>query len=296
LIEGTADGVRMAEVAGKTTKLTACPIGSLEKLMRRPESQKTAVYLLVGSQFETTDPAIYIGECDAVSRRFNGHHGAFEKADWRLLVVASTSDSIFNKAHARRVEHLLVERAKAADRSRVFTEKSGPGDLDEGDAAVAEAFLADTVMLAETLGVDAFRGPASPSTSKPVVIKKSEGGASDPALFRFIGEPSLEAKMRVVGDECVVLSGSTARLVETDGCPPSVRAARSKAQSLGLLATSEDGKALRVVSDIPTGSPSGAGGLVAGRACRGPTEWVHVSSGQTYGIWLQSKQTEAASL
>jgi len=296
LLEGVPDGVRMVELAGRTTKLTACPVTTMGKLLKRPEAQKTAVYFLVGQQFETTEPAIYVGECDAAAKRFDGKHQAFEKADWQLLVVASTSDAIFNKAHARRVEHLLVERSRSADRARVFTERSGPGELDEGDTAVADSFLQDTILLAETLGIDAFRISSSKSSPQsPLLLNPQPQSAltvEDGAVFRFVGEPSLRAQMRIVGDEFLVLAGSTARILETDGCPASVRAARSKALALGLFKETEDGNFLIAAADIPTGSPSGAGGLVAGRACRGPTEWVHTVLGQTYAVWLQSKQTE----
>jgi hypothetical protein len=296
LLEGVPDGMRMVELAGRTTKLTACPVSTMGKLLKRPEAQKTAVYFLVGQQFETTEPAIYVGECDAASKRFDGKHHAFEKADWQLIVVASTSDAIFNKAHARRVESSLVERAKAAERARVFTERSGPGDLDEGDAAVADSFLADTILLAETLGIDAFRLSStkvlSTNAQTPTSLPLGSTIQDETAIFRYVGEPSVQAQMRVVGDECIVLAGSTVRLNETDGCPPSVRAARCKAIDLGLLTKTDDGKFLKASADIPTGSSSGAGGLVAGRASRGPTEWLHVGTGQPYGIWLQSKQTE----
>ena len=294
LLEGDPDGLRTAEIAGRTTKLIACPVASLEKLLRRPESNRTAVYFLHGEEYEPPSDAIYVGECDAVSRRFNGQHHAMEKAEWRQLVVAFSSDAIFNKAHARRAEHLLTERARVTARAKLFTERSGPGELDEGDTAFAEQFVADVVTLAEILGFPAFRATGiARQPARPLGTATTAATAEDDALFRYTGEAKYEAHMRIEGDEFVVLANSKARADETPGCADSIRALRTRAKEAGVLVADQSSTSLTVTRDFPVGSTSAAGGLIGGRNSRGPNEWVHVASGRTYAQWLSAKQQTA---
>jgi hypothetical protein len=294
LLEGDADGLRTAEIAGRTTKLIACPMSAVDKLLSRAEARRPAVYFLYGQDFEKPTDAIYVGECDAVARRFNGRHHAMEKAEWRQLVAAFSSDAIFNKAHARRAEHLLAERVKAAAKVTLMTERSGEGDLDEGDASFADQFVSDVAMLAETLGFNAFRSPKLPPSTAGQLPGSVQGVNSASDVFRFIGEATLEARMLVQADDFIVLEGGLARLEETPGCNDSTRALRAKAKEVGVLVPTEDGQKLKVTRDFVVGSTSAAGGFIAGRNSRGPNEWVHISTGQTYAQWIAQKQNVAA--
>jgi hypothetical protein len=47
---------------------------------------------------------------------------------------------------------------------------------------------------------------------------------------------------------------------------------------------------LILTRDLSVNSTSAAGGLIAGRNSRGPTEWVHTRTGQTYAQWIEAKQ------
>jgi hypothetical protein len=71
--------------------------------------------------------AIYIGECDSLVDRFRSKHHAMDKADWQQIALASTTDETFNKAHARRAEHLLVEIARSMRRVDVMTDQTSRG-------------------------------------------------------------------------------------------------------------------------------------------------------------------------
>lgn len=294
LLEGDPDGLRTAEIAGRTTKLIACPVSSIDKLLGRSEARRTAVYFLYGHVFDDGGEAIYVGECDAVARRFNGQHHAMDKAEWRQLVVAFSSDAIFNKAHARRSEHLLTERVRAAARASLLTDRSGPGDLDEGDTAFAEQFAGDVATLAETLDFPAFRSTSATRRSRERASTAETDTDTDDALFRYVGEARFNAQMRVALDDFVLLEGSQARLDETPGCAESIRTLRARARAEGILVPDAAGSMLRLTRDFAVGSTSAAGGLIAGRNSRGPNEWVHVRTGRTYAQWVSSKQASAA--
>jgi hypothetical protein len=97
--------------------------------------------------------------------------------------------------------------------------------------------------------------------------------------------------MRVLLDDFIVREGSEARIDETPGCADSIRNLRTKAKAEGILVPDEASRALRMIRDLPVGSTSAAGGLIGGRNSRGPNEWVHVKTGQTYAQWISSKQT-----
>lgn len=295
LLDGDADGLRTAEIAGRTTKLIACPVSGMEKLLKRAEANRTAIYFLFGQDFEGASDAIYVGECDAVARRFNGKHHAMDKAEWRQIVVAFSSDAVFNKAHGRRAEHLLCERVKAAAKASLKTERWSEGDLDEGDSSFALGFVADVAMLAETLGFPAFRVP--PAARPPLSSFDPQAdllSSSDGEVFRFFDEARFEARMRVLGDDFIVLAGSTARADETSGCADSIRASRAKAREAEILVMAPDGDRLVVTRDFALGSTSAAGGFIAGRNSRGPYEWVHERTGRTYAQWLADKQRQLA--
>lgn len=183
---------------------------------------------------------------------------------------------------------------RAAARASLLTDRSGPGDLDEGDTAFAEQFAADVATLAETLGFPAFRSTSTTRRSSDRASNVETNTDTDDALFRYVGEARFSAQMRVALDDFVLPEGSQARLDETPGCAESIRTLRARARAEGILVPDATGSVLRLTRDFAVGSTSAAGGLIAGRNSRGPNEWVHVRTGRTYAQWVSSKQASAA--
>ena len=294
LLDGDPEGLRAVSVAGRTTVLTGCPWGRLQTLLSRPEAQRPAVYFMVGNPLQA-DPlfeeVVYIGECDSLADRFKSHH-KHDAADWTQIFVATTTESTFNKAHARRAEHLMVDRARSAGRAKVLTTATSPGDIDEGDAAFISEFVANFFILAQTLGVLLFRPKLKVSVSTHDVSMPSKASPSnqeEPSLsiynFDYIKRKPVPATMATDGRDFVILKGSKAR-PDGRGIPDKIRKARAQARASGLL-TKLPGDTLETFQeDYSTTSASFAGGMVYGSSCNGPKAWLHTITGKSYGDWV----------
>lgn len=302
LLEGDPDGLRTVAIAGSTTVVTCCPLSRLSALKERDEATRPAVYFLSGES-DGSD-AIYIGECDSLADRFRGKHHAMDKAEWRQIAVAFTTDETFNKAHARRAEHLLVDTARALRRAKVFTDQTSPGKLSDGDAAFTRDFVNDVALLAEILGIRVFRGRQSeapheraaaplprpkPAESRVVPEESRSNLVGD--TFRFTGARDIAARMRADGAGFLVLSGSEMRKGVLSACPPSALNVCNRVME-GRLAEQipEKPDHLRLTADVPTTSTSTAAGLLTGTSLRGPHVWEHEGTGLRYDRWLESVQ------
>lgn len=297
LLDGDPEGLRSAVVAGRTTVILACPWTRLRGLLTRDEAKRPAVYFLVGTPLDATgqafDQSIYVGECDSLAERFSGGHHKAEAAEWSQIFVATTSEGTFNKAHARLAEHRLRERAVQANRAEVLTKSSSEGRIDEGDAAFANEFVENVVLLAQTLGLNLFRLPVTriSSVPKPLGDQATQSvvapGNTEPEIFEFDyrkGE-TIRARMALDGSEFVVLAGSLARAKDLEGLSQTIAEKRRAAREAGILVPDQPGLE-RFTRDYATSSPSAAGSMVYGSSCAGPIAWRHVHSGLLYKDWL----------
>lgn len=300
LLEGDPDGIRSVAIAGSTTVVTCCPISRISSLKQREESARPAIYMLSGES--DGSEAIYIGECDSLVDRFRSKHHAMDKADWQQIALASTTDETFNKAHARRAEHLLVEIARSMRRVDVMTDQTSPGKLSDGDAAFAQDFVEDVALLAEIVGIRIFRGrdvsvvaKAPLNVPPPTVRTNIQSDPIPPAtsadVFRFVGGRDLQAQMQADGAKFVVLAGAELRKAVAGACPPSALVIRAKLEQAGLFEQhpTRDGY-WRLKADVPVNSTSAAAGLLTGSSLRGPHVWEHEASRQRYDVWLEAAQ------
>jgi hypothetical protein len=311
LYDGDPEGLRAASMAGRTTVLFACPWAQRPLLMEREEAKRPAVYLLVGfadvvGAEGAFEQAIYIGECDSLKERFEGKHHKSDSAEWTQIFLATTSEGTFNKAHARQAEYRLREKALEAKRSAVLTKSASPGKIDEGDAAFAQEFVSNVIVLAETLGLGVFRPPVSmkiAAASKAVSgigttgLPTNAATATDvapTAIFSFDYTSSkIPAKMALDGSEFVILSGSYARAKEGIGLSVTVREKRRLALEAGTLVKTDDPDFLRFTADLPMTSSSAAGAMVYGSSCAGPIAWRHDGTGLLMKDWQLSQKGTA---
>ena len=297
LLDGDPEGLRWASIAGRTTLVFGCPWSQLKALLGREEARRPGVYFLVGSPkldaATVYEQAIYIGECDALADRFGSKHHKADDAEWSQIFLVTTSEGTFNKAHARQAEFLLRERAEEAKRALVLTKVAASGKLDEGDGAFAAEFVANAVLLAQTLGLTLFRAPARSEARSPDLLHlKGDLQVSEGPLptfrFEYTNNP-INAEMVLDGAEFVLKKGSLALSRDGEGLPLSVVAKRQAARETGLLAPTSDKKFEEFTSDYSTTSPSAAGAMIYGSSCAGPVAWRHVVTRQTYRDWLASQ-------
>lgn len=297
LLDGDPEGLRSASIAGRTTVLWACPWVQIKSLLQRPEATRPGVYFMVGTPLPEaatqSDQAIYIGECDSLADRFAGKHHQVDGAEWSQIFLATTTEGTFNKAHARHAEDRLVSSVRAAGRALCMNGGTSPGRVDEGDVAFAQDFVANVVMLAQTLGLALFRPSVSADTStlnhgKPV----SE--SLDAVTFKFAYRgASVDARLVLDGSEFVIKKGSQARAKDMEGLSEGMRLRRLTARQNGLLVPAAEAGVEVFTADYPTKSTSTAGSMIYGSSCAGPVAWRHVRTGQTYKEWL-SEQTGGA--
>ena len=80
LVDGAVSGLRTAELGLSTIKALVIPRASLQSVTKRPEVQKTGLYILVGK--DENKPGvlkIYIGESDVILNRLSKHNKDTEK-------------------------------------------------------------------------------------------------------------------------------------------------------------------------------------------------------------------------
>ncbi len=123
LVDGTPGGLLTAEIMNWTGHIVAAPRSDLAILLRRPETSRTGVYLLLGDDPETFGGSVaYIGEGDDVGTRPRQHARAEEQGGkdfWDRAIVLTSKDANLTKAHARYLESGFIALAQQARRARL---------------------------------------------------------------------------------------------------------------------------------------------------------------------------------
>ena len=191
----------------------------------------------------------------------------------RICVIVSKDENL-TKAHGRYLESRILKLIRKAARVHVVngTEPEFRG-LPEAEIADMEGFLREVDVLLPVLGFDLLR-------SGPALLES--------ATFCFT-EAGTSARANEAGGEFVVLSGSTARVEETNTCPEGIRALRRQLVEDGALVEQSDGEFLRFMRDVSFGSPSRAASIVYGGSISGPKYWKVEDSDLSYGEWRKER-------
>jgi len=101
LVDGTAFGIKTAELSNWSGRLISGPRNAIKKLSEVKTVDMSAVYFLIN---ETNE--VYVGETDSLNKRLAQH--ALMKPDWTEF-VALTSEKL-TKTSVRYLEYLFVKR------------------------------------------------------------------------------------------------------------------------------------------------------------------------------------------
>lgn len=276
LADGTATGLRTAELGLSTCKAVMAPRVALGALQKRSEARRTGVYILVGDdERHPGRKAVYIGEGDEVFTRIKKHDE--EKDFWSHVLLFVSKDENLTKAHGRYLEARLIQIAKDARRATV-TNGTAPeaGRLPEADVAEMEEFIEHLRMLAATLGVTVFEN-ATDATS---------GVKVTPDLEVSLSGKGYSARAELRQGQFVVLKDSLARVDEAPSLGPSSRALRVELRDSGVLERTES--ALRFTKDYAFDSPSGAAQAINGANVNGRTSWK-LGDGRTLKEWQDAQ-------
>lgn len=297
LVDGNAQsGLVTAEIINWTGRVIVAPRERLSELMRRPEADKTGVYILFG---DAVDPSIrrtvYIGESDILGRRIIQHSRDESKDFFEKVCLISSSDQNLTKAHVRYLESRLTAIARESGRANVLNGNDPPtGAMPESDIADMEFFVEQVRTLLPVLGFDILREPVSVATSQVVqigaVVQPEQGRPLELVLRET--RNGLEGSAVQVGDEIVVRTGTLARK-DPDFAMNQYAGLRDQLIADGALAASDDGVWLRFTRDVPFSSPSAAAAVIYGRNANGRTAWRLKATNQTLKEY-QNELLEAA--
>lgn len=265
LPEGDPDGVRLVFKSHWTGIAVASPRSRYsEARVDRDELRKPGVYVLVGSAEDAKYEArIYVGEAEDPRARIDTHHA--NKDFWNRLLVFTSFGQALNKATIRYLEARLLQLAAEAGRAELDN-GNAPGlpPLSEPEAADAESFLADMLVIYPILGVNVF---------EPL------GQAAGPDRLHLEG-PSASGEGAETENGFVVFTGGLARTETVESMPGWAGNLRESLVQSGALVPVENGASLRLTTDHVFKSPSAAAAVLLGRSAAGPIEWKD-DSGRT---------------
>lgn len=254
--QGEPEGLRLVEKSNWVGVGLVFPRTLFAEARKRPEVNRTGVYVLWGESDTGGLPRVYVGEGDTVLARLDQHNR--NKDFWTQGAVFTSKDQALNKAHVQHLESRLIGLARAAKRCELENgNEPAPPTLSEADMADAEAFLRDMLLCLPVVGVTFFE------------TARVERRARKPDLWLKLR--GVEARGLEAAQGFLVRAGSSAAGDETDSVHPYLRALRRSLIENGVLV--KDGDRYQFTQDYSFGSPSTAAGVVLGRNSNGRMDW-----------------------
>lgn len=165
------------------------------QLKQEPGFSQAGVYILVGNAAEET---IYIGEADPVGDRLKNH--VSNKEGWVWGVYFFDKNHKIGKTEVQYLESALIALAKQHDRV-ILLNKNNPTKPTMAPAAkaMAQAFLADMLLILPMLGINAFTPPRPETPDNQVQPVDSENDRFDTIVV-----PAREEgfKQRFLNEHC----------------------------------------------------------------------------------------------
>ncbi len=297
LADGTPGGLLTAEIMNWTGHVVAAPRSDLAALLKRPETSRTGIYILLGDDPESVSGTLaYIGEGDEVRTRLKQHARTEEQGGkdfWGRAIVLTSKDANLTKAHARYLESRFITLAQQARRSRLINGTAPPTlPLPEADRSDMEYFITQAKIILPVLGVNILRSTAT-AVSPAAETAPASAPASSPVFELHLKKESITASAREIDGEFTVLEGSGARTAWT-GVEHAYKVLREKLVHESAIVPAHDGRAMRFARDQVFASPSAAAAVVLGRTANGRSDWKIQGSGVSFGDWQAQGIEQAA--
>jgi hypothetical protein len=262
---GEAQSLRVGEISNWNGWAVAAPRTELEALFKRAELGKPGVYLLIGTDPETGEPAAYIGEAEVVRDRLR-QHGA--KEFWVHAIVFVSQGENLTKSHIKYLEGCIIEEARQIGRFLILNGVASGARLPESDQQDMEVFLGRIRQLLPVLGCDLL----------VPTVRTAKGKAAQKLICKIKG---LTARGQRSAQGFVVFKGSEAsqqlRPSALDRAPWLTSLRIKLHQSKVLI---EEAGGLRFIQDYEFSSPSAAAAFIRGGHANGLTAWK-TSDGKT---------------
>lgn len=275
LSDGTVSGIRHAEIVNWTGQALSCPRNKISELSGWPESKRPGVYFLFGTDEQTIQQNVYIGEAENVYDRLLNH--VANKEFWNEVIFFTNKDENLTKSHVKYLEARLIELANLAGRYQLENSNSPQAPLiPKGDRDAMEEFIDQARILLGVLGHRALESLAkhekqpTPKTEAP--LAPIQLSIVNPAEELF----SLNVKgvhaLSVRTDEgIVVLSGSYALKETKPSLSEAYRKLKEQLIAQGILV--EEGQHYKFAKDHLFSSPSQAAAIIVGYAINGRESW-----------------------
>jgi Domain of unknown function (DUF4357) len=292
LVDGAVSGLRTAELGLSTIKALVIPRASLQSVTKRPEVQKTGLYILVGKDEDKIGVVkIYVGEGDTILNRLSAHNKDTDKDFWEEAIIFVSKDDNLTKSHVRYLEACLIKLAQGAKRCTVTnaTEPSEQGKLPEHDEVEMQEFIVQAQLLLGTLGYDLFK-PVQPIPSIPSLepIAKLQDGVLE---LSYSGNGfSAQCVVDISLGQFVVQEKSKARKQETESLQATYKSLRSQMIDSGLLV--EEGDSYIFTQNCAFRSISAATQVVSGQTASGAKSWKTLDN-KTFAEWQESQISQA---
>lgn len=280
LADGSAAGIRHAEVVNWTGQAIVCPRTRVAELKGWEESQRPGVYFLVGDDPKGSRPLVYVGEAENVFDRLK-QHAKDEKKDFFDQVLLFTSkDANLTKAHGKYLESRIVELVKAVDRVTLYNGNTPPRPaLPRPDRAAMEEFLGPARLLMAALGFVALQPLSKGAGAEESSGTKGSDGPSGPLattlLYLRIPKRGVEAKGLSTDEGFVVQKGSVGTSTVRKTLSKGWRAFREELIEEGSITI--DGKSIHFERDVLFRSSSAAASVTAGGVYGGRVNWKDAS-------------------
>jgi hypothetical protein len=259
LTDGSARGIRYAELMNWTGQAFACTKSLFSKLVEWPETQRAGVYVLLGVN-EKGEDAVYIGESENVGKRLLQHLSSPKLDDIIEAFFFTSKDDNLTKGHITFLEQRLVKRAEEAKQYIVeYGREPSEKTLSKPEIATMEEFLENIYLVAAAMGFDVLEIPTT-----------EQGGQAGRELTFELGN-GLTAKGFPSDDGFVVKGGSQAVLTDAGSLQGGYRTLKDDLKKKGVLVV-EDGH-LEFSQDYSFKSSSAGAAVVAGSQRSGPKSW-----------------------
>ena len=211
------------------------------------------IYFLSGTDPDSGEPALYIGEAESVASRIKNHAS---KDFWVNVTAVVSKDENLTKAHIRYLEGKLINIASGISTSVIINSAASGAKLPESDAAEMDIFLDKVFQLLPVLGINDFRRAVEkPHKQKDTLTCSIKG-------LTAMGKRSSSGFMVFKGSQAVVEHRPSATRVKLK---------REALISSGVLSESEG--TLVFTKDYEFSSPSAAAGVIKGGRANGLTSW-----------------------
>lgn len=285
LVDGVASGILTAEIMNWTGHVLSAPRTRIEAVFKRDELRRTGVYFLYGTDVETGNLQIYIGEGDDISKRIQQHNK--EKDFWDRFIAVTSKDLNLTKAHVRYLESRLIELSKVAKKSELQNSNQPLFDrLPEADISDMESFLSELQLVLPVIGADFLKQPPTitPSHDGQKRVFNLEGIEGNVRFKLINSNAGIFAEAQEVDGEFIVLAGSKGSLKEASSFLSKQKAARDDAFKTGKIEKISDTN-FGCVENISFTSPSAASVFLFGTSRNGRTDWLVSDKGIPYGEW-----------